>query len=144
MKFTIEIIINLPVQRVTELFDNPDNLKHWMTGLESFEHISGSPGEPGAKSKLIFNHSGRKMVMIETITEKNLPENFAGTYETKGMLSINKNSFVAIAADKTKLISEQDFQLSGMYKLLGWLFPGSFKKQSLKFLTAFKEFAEKS
>jgi hypothetical protein len=56
----------------------------------------------------------------------------------------NKNTFVALESNKTKLISEQEFQLSGFYKLLGWLFPNLFKKQSFKYLEAFKEFAEKS
>jgi len=52
VKYTCEIIINKPVTEVVRLFDNPENLKKWMEGLESFTHISGIPGEEGAKSKL--------------------------------------------------------------------------------------------
>ena len=36
MKYQNEIEINLPLNRVIELFDNPDNLKRWQPGLESF------------------------------------------------------------------------------------------------------------
>ena len=37
MKFTNEVTINLPRARVVELFDNPDNMKQWQKGMESFE-----------------------------------------------------------------------------------------------------------
>ena len=54
MKYTTEIEIEKPIEKVIELFDNPDNLKKWMEGLQSFEHLSGTPGQPGAKSRLFF------------------------------------------------------------------------------------------
>ena len=49
--YTVAIEIDLPRDRVIELFDNPDNLFKWQTGLQSFDHLSGEPGQPGAKSK---------------------------------------------------------------------------------------------
>jgi uncharacterized protein YndB with AHSA1/START domain len=66
MRYSCEVIINLPRQRVIELFDNPENLKHWMPGLISFEPVSGVPGQPGAISRLEFQMGKRKMVMTET------------------------------------------------------------------------------
>ncbi|MCY1660222.1 SRPBCC family protein [Chryseobacterium sp. SL1] len=45
MKYTSEIEINSPVDRVIELFDNPNNMDKWMKGLQSFEPISGKPGQ---------------------------------------------------------------------------------------------------
>ncbi|MDO8649005.1 MAG: SRPBCC family protein [Candidatus Peregrinibacteria bacterium] len=42
MKFTHEVTINLPVARVVELADNPDNLKYWQPELVSFEHFTGA------------------------------------------------------------------------------------------------------
>jgi carbon monoxide dehydrogenase subunit G len=59
MKYTNEIEVNLPVSRFIELFDNPDNLKHWMPGLQSFEAISGTPGQEGAKARLKFKMGKR-------------------------------------------------------------------------------------
>ena len=41
MKYTCKLVINLPRERVVELFDDPDNLPRWMEGLQSFEHLSG-------------------------------------------------------------------------------------------------------
>ena len=142
MKYSTEVEINLPVKKVVELFDNPDNLKHWMEGLQNFEHISGTPGQPGAKSRLKFKMGNREIEMIETITVRNLPEEFSGTYEAKGVFNIVKNKFIPISVNKTKHITESEFQFSGMMKLMGIIMPGAFKKQSMKFLNSFKNFAE--
>ena len=53
MKYTREVVIDLPRDRVIELFDDADNLPKWQEGLQRFEHVSGEPGQPGAKSRLV-------------------------------------------------------------------------------------------
>lgn len=142
MKYTVDIVINKPIDEVIALFDNPENMSKWMEGLQSFEHLSGTPGEPGAKSKLVFNTGGRRMEMIETVTVRNLPHEFSGTYEVKGVYNIVKNFFEPVNENQTRYSTEQEFQFKGFMKLLGWLMPGAFKKQSMKYLTDFKRFAE--
>ncbi len=144
MKYSTEIEINLPVNKVIELFDNPDNMKHWQPGLQSFEHISGTAGQPGAKSKLKYKMGKREIEMIETITVRNLPEEFSGTYEAKGVFNIVKNKFISLPDGKTKYITDYEFQFSGMMKIFGFLMPGAFRKESFKLMKQFKEFAEKS
>lgn len=143
MKFTTEIEINLPIDKVIALFDNPDNLKKCMKGLESFEAISGTPGQPGARSKLRFKMGKREMEMIETITVRNLPHEFSGTYELNGVFNIVRNKFLPVGNNKTKYISEQEFEFSGFMKVMGWLMPGAFKKQSMKYQQDFKAFVER-
>jgi uncharacterized membrane protein len=142
MKYKLEIEINQPIDTVIALFDNIDNMKKWMKGLQSFEPLSGIPGEAGAKSRLKFKTGKREMEMIETITVRNLPDEFTGTYEAKGVFNIVKNRFERISDSKTRFISENEFQLKGFMKILGWLMPGAFKKESFKHLEAFKKFAE--
>jgi carbon monoxide dehydrogenase subunit G len=143
MKYTVETEINLPIARVVELFDDPENLKHWQPGLISFELISGTPGQTGAKSKLKYKMGKREIEMIETITVRNLPQEFSGTYEAKGVFNIVKNYFRPVSDNKTKYINETEFQFSGFMKLIGFLMPGAFRKESEKYLRQFKEFAEK-
>lgn len=143
MKYNCEIEIDQPVDKVIELFDNPDNLKKWMEGLQSFEAVSGEPGQPGAKSKLKFKMGKREMEMIETITVRNLPEEFSGTYVMNGVYNIVTNKFVPLSYNRTKYISRQEFQFHNpMMKILAFLMPGIFKKQSMKYLESFKKFAE--
>ena len=102
MKYSHEIIVNLPRSKVIELFDNQDNLKKWMKGLQSFEHISGEQGKAGSKSKFVFDMNGRKVEMVETITKRNLPEEFSGTFEAKGVFNIQENFFNEVEPGKTK------------------------------------------
>ncbi len=143
MKFTTEVTIDLPRQRVVELFDNPDNLAKWQNGLKVFEPVSGQPGMPGAKSRLLYDMGRREVEMVETITVRNLPDEFSGTYEAKGVWNEVKNFFHEAGPDKTRWVSENEFRFKGLMALMGFLMPGAFRKESLKQMVAFKQFAER-
>jgi len=134
----------LPVTRVVELFDSVDNLKEWQPGFVSFEPVSGTPGQPGAKARLQYKMGKREIEMIETITVKNLPHEFSGTYEAKGVWNETKNFFIPLDENRTLYKSENEFRLSGFMMIIGFLMPGAFKKQSMQYLELFKAFAEKA
>lgn len=142
MKYRCEIEIERPVGEVVRLFDDPEKMKEWMPGLQSFEHISGEAGQAGARSRLRFDMNGRKLEMIETITERNLPDEFSGTYETKGVLNIISNRFEEIDGG-TRWVTDNEFRFSSLpMKLMGFFMPGMFRKETMKHLRAFKDFAE--
>ena len=115
-----------------------------LAGLVSFEPVSGTPGQPGAKSRLKYKMGSRDVEMIETITVRNLPEEFSATYGAKGVHSIHKNYFSAPTPTTTHWVAESEFQMTGFMKLMGWLMPGTFKKENQKFMDQFKAFAEKA
>lgn len=143
MKYTNEIIINLPRVKMLEKMDNAENMKHWQEGLQKYEMIGGTPGEEGAKMKLNYDMGKRKIEMIETIMKKNLPDEFHMTYDTIGVHNIQKNFFNEIDDNTTKWITETEFQFSSFFmKVMGVFMPGMFKKQSMKYLENFKAFAE--
>ncbi|WP_420581143.1 SRPBCC family protein [Reichenbachiella sp.] len=142
MKYTVDIIIDLPRPKVISLFDNPDNMHKWQPDLVSFDHLSGDPGQPGAKSKLHYKMGKREMEMIETVTKNDLPNEMCGTYETKGVFNIISNRFEEVSEKQTRWVSENEFQFSGYMKLLGIFMKGAFPKQTLKFMNQFKTFAE--
>ena len=142
MKYRLEIDIDLPRSRVIELFDNPDNLKHWQPELVSFSHRSGTAGQVGAQSILRYNMGGRECDMIETITVRKLPDEFSGTYEMKGIWNKIENRFVELGPNQTRWIVDNEFRCTGLLKLMAWLMPGMFRKQSLKFMQQFKSFAQ--
>lgn len=142
MKYTCEIEINLPRNRVIELFDSTENLYKWQSGLISFDHLEGEPGEVGAKSKLHYKMGKREIEMIETITHKNLPAEFHGTYEADKVWNEVKNYFHEMDENTTKWVTENEFQCSGFMKIIAFLMPGSFRKETEKHLKRFKEFAE--
>jgi hypothetical protein len=141
MKYTSEVEINLPREKVIELFDNPDNMPKWQQGLVSFETIKGEQGEEGAQAKLKYKMGKREIEMIETITRRNFPDEFNGTYEAKGVFNVMENIFIDNGKTTTwKTISE--FRFKGFMKLMALFMPGAFKKQTLKTMNDFKRFAE--
>ena len=142
MKYSLEFKIHKPVDQVIELFDNVDNLKKWQPGLLSFEHLTGEAGKVGAKSKLLYKTGKKEFEMIETLVVKNLPEEFTGTHETRGMKTRVKNKFEKIDENSTRWIVENEFQLNGFMKLMAFIMPGAFKRQSSKFMERFISFAE--
>ena len=141
MKYQCEIVVNVPRDKFIELFDNPANMPKWMTGLQTFEPISGTPGQPGAKSRLVFLMGKRSMEMIETITKRNLPDEFSGTYDAKGVHNVVINHFHD-EGNATRWVLETEFAFTGFMKLMAMFMPGMFKKESMKHMMCFKKFAE--
>lgn len=142
MKYTVSIDINQPREKVVELFDNPDNMKHWQKGFISMAHMSGTPGTEGAKSKLAYKMGKREIEMVETIKKHNLPHEFTAIYETQGVWNENVNTFEKIGVNQTKWVTDATFKFSGFMKLMAFFMPGAFKKQTLTFMEDFKSFAE--
>lgn len=142
MNYTNEITIQVPLEKVVKLMSDQENMKHWMPGLVSFELIEGVAGEKGAKTKMHFIMGKREIHMIETITRNESPHHFDAVYETKGVFNEQKNEFHEISPNETKWVSHSYFRMGGFMKLIGFLFPSSFKKQSQHYLLNFKAFAE--
>ena len=143
MKYSIDITIALPRDEVIKKMDNADNMKHWQKGLVSYEHISGTPGEIGAKMQLNYKMGKREFNLIETITKNNFPEEFHSTYSAKGMHNVQEIFFEATSEGHTKWVSKCEFIPSGfMMRSMCFLMPSTFKKQSKKYMVDFKNFAE--
>lgn len=141
MKYSCEVTIDLPRDEVIALFDSAENLPKWQPGLQSFEHISGDPGQVGAKSRMVYDENGRTIDLTETITSRNFPDEFAATYEAKGVINWNSNHFYA-EGDKTRWQQETEFKFSGIMRVMSIFMRGAFPKETLKTMNQFKAFAE--
>ncbi|MEN1785604.1 MAG: SRPBCC family protein [Bacteroidota bacterium] len=143
MKYTTTVTIDLPRASFIEKLDNPENMKHWMRGLVSYKQLSGSAGQEGARMHLHFKMGKRDLEMVETIIKKDPPHSYHSTYDSKGVHNIQKNFFHE-EDGKTKWVSESEFQFEGFgMKLIAFLMPSAFKKQSQQYAQDFKNFAEK-
>jgi hypothetical protein len=144
MKYSTEIIINKSLAEVIKKMNSTENMLHWQEGLVSTEHLSGTPGEFGAKMKLNYDFGNRKMELVETITKSNFPNEFHATYNTKGIHNIQQNYFEIISDGQTKWISKNEFQPTtfAMYAMLFFM-PRTFRNQTKKFMNNFKNFVEK-
>jgi hypothetical protein len=144
MKFTCSVEIDLPVKKVVELFDNTENLIEWQDGFINFEPISGTPGEAGSKAKMVYMIRDQEMEILETIKVKNLPEEMTCVYEHIHMVNTMTTRFKEISPNKTKYEAEIEYTkfIGFVPKLMAFLMPGVFKKQTQKWLNQFKAFAE--
>ena len=143
MLYTTEIIVKVPLDVFIKKRNNIDNLKHWQRGLQSTEHISGNPGDLGSKIKLNYKFGKRSMEIIETIIKSDFPNEFNATYTTKGMNNFQKNHFSETPEGYTKWTSINKFTpLNFSMRIMLFLMPSAFKKQSLKYMQDFKNFVE--
>ncbi len=142
MRYTSEIQISRPREKVVELFTDPANIEKWQPGFISMEMIEGEPGKEGSKCRMKYRMGKREVEMIETITKSNLPDEFSGTYEAKGVWNEVQNYFSIVDEHTTLYRSVNTFRFKGIMKLVALLMPRAFRNQSQKYLELFKNFAE--
>jgi uncharacterized membrane protein len=144
MKFNCSVTINAPLDKVLDLFVDTENLKEWQDGFLGMEHLSGPPGEPGAKSRITYQAGKRKIDLIETIHVNNLPEEFTALYEAQTMVNTMTSRFVELEDGITRYDAFVEYsRFNGfMPKLMAMLMPGVFRKQTLKWLLQFRDFVE--
>jgi|SRR5712671_4101970 len=144
MKHTVEI--NLPINKVIELFLDKANFKDWKKDFISYEHIQGTPDEIGSSDKLVF----KRVTLIETVTSKKLPSEISYEYEHKRgtktiMIHKASNHFTLLQENKT--LYELDSEITKIFGLLPKIIMGLMKGASNKYaqdqLNQFKLFAEK-
>jgi len=141
MHFVCDLEIGVPRERVIELFDDPSNLPKWQPDLLRFEHVSGVPGQPQAKSRLVYKAGKGEFELIETITERKLPDVFSGTYESKFGCTTIQNQFLD-QGQSTRWISDTHFVGRGLMRVLSVLMRGMMRKQTMQVVQNFKKFAE--
>ena len=143
MKYTTQIIINLPRKRVIELFDSMDNMYKWQPGLKNHEFVEGAPGEAGSKTRLVYDSRKGELAMLETIIKKNLPEEFHATYEARGVYNEMVNYFSEEGPDKTIWKTYSVFKFRGVMAIMARFMSLAFKKQTMVSMEQFKQFCEK-
>ena len=143
MKYTVSNTINKSLEEVHEKFKDPDGVKHWMDGLQRIERISGTPGEVGAKSDFHFLHKKKEMKITETILEQNLPRQIKFAYQSPMGYNEVEMIFEKLPDNQVKQTNNSYFEMKGIMKVMGFLMKGMFKKQSLQYMNAFKEYVEK-
>ena len=144
MKFTCSTEIQLPKERVVELWKNPENFKFWMDGFVKYEHRSGAPGEVGSTAKIYFKQGNKELELREVVLINDLPDLFQARYEHIHMTNTQTVRFEALGESRTHYSSEiayTEFH-SFLPRLMSWLFSSMFKKPVQKWMNQFKAFAE--
>lgn len=142
MRYTTEIRIQVPREKVIEMFDNTENLYKWQPGLLSFEPLSGEPGKEGSKSTMAYEGRKGDLVMIETITHRKFPDEFHTTYVTKGVYNEMYNYFSEAEAGITLWKTISVFRFKGLMALMAPFMKKAFTDNTLLSMERFKVFAE--
>ena len=143
MKYTIELTLEKSRADVWQAFDNPDNMKNWQPSLKKFEPVSGTPGQPGAVSNLIYEENEREFTLTEEINLRDEPKRFDGVYKNEFSDSIVKNTFVEKGESETLWIVETEFKFKTLpMKIMGPLMKRNFARRTYRDMERFQEFVE--
>lgn len=66
--FSVNTIINQPVEIVDKALMNQDNFPYWQTDLEKFEVIKETPDKVGSIGHLHYNQKGRSYILEDKMT----------------------------------------------------------------------------
>lgn len=141
MKYTVEATINRPMSQVVKLYNDPSNYMKWMPGILSHQITSGSNREPGTESTFRFKMNGRDFTVEETIIKNDLTE-IVAQFTSGSTVNNQVTQFSKIDDATTFYKVNESFELKGFMKVIGFLMPSSFKKQTKQFVEAFKNFSE--
>jgi hypothetical protein len=143
MKYTQEVVIDAPRDKVVRLFTDPEHFSEWQPEIVCYELVSGEQAQTGAKAELTTRAFNSVTGMTETVERNALPDELDVIYETHGVWNRNANRFLAESATTTRWIASNEFRVQGPRKALALLEP-SFRKESRGVMERFKAFAERS
>ena len=142
MKYSAEVRINLPRDKVVELFGNTARLHEWQPGLRSHTHLQGKAGEEGARSELVYVSRKGNLVMTETIVLKRLPEQYHMQYRSRGVYNEVENWFLEELPGSTLWRTKNTFRFKGMMMLMAPFMKQAFIHNTILNMDRFKLFAE--
>ncbi|MGW6930623.1 SRPBCC family protein [Lentzea sp. NPDC054927] len=137
MRFTKEIVLDQPIERVRVLTSDPAHLHEWQPDLVGITQHSETPGAAGATATLTY----RKFKLEETVLSATADERVS-RYETTGMVHTITNRYSAIDDQHTLLVCDNEFQLSGLLKLGRRVLEKSLREQVERNVENFKAFID--
>jgi uncharacterized protein YndB with AHSA1/START domain len=142
MRSVVDIEIEAPRELVAELYSDASNNPRWMDDLERNEPISGEPGEPGSKYRMVSKDSD--MHFVVTVVSVQFPENVKLHLEWKGFTVDINVDFIQLDTNSTRFVSTEDFSFSGFLPRLGGLLARrAIRSAHRKHMEGFKRFAER-
>jgi uncharacterized protein YndB with AHSA1/START domain len=142
MKLRKEITIDADRETVWRIFDDPEYTRKWQPALKSQTHLSGTPDEVGAKCELIYDHNGRDLRVVATLTEMRKFEFMAADLDSDWSRTTIANRFESTADNQTRWVLEMELRFKGIYKLVAVFFRKTMRSRSDNEMQRFKELVE--
>jgi len=144
MKFKLELLIDKPRMEVWKTFDDPGNMSGWQPSLKKVELVSGTPGQPGAVSKLTYEENEREFVLSEKVIQRNVPNRFDGVYDNEFAENIVRYTFVEQDESSTLWVVETEYRFkTWIMKIVGPLTKKNLVLRTQRDMERFKELAER-
>jgi hypothetical protein len=142
MKSTVELDINLPQQRLAALFADPTLNTKWMDEVERYEPVTGQPGAPGSKYRLVPKKGD--MVFVATVIANDLPNESRLVLDGSNVTVAITARYVALSPGTSRLVSEEVFTFKSLIgQIIGGVFARpAIRKAHRRHIEAFKRFAE--
>jgi len=142
MKSTVELDIDLPRQQLAALFADPTLNTKWMDDIERYEPVSGQPGAPGSKYRLIPKKGD--MVFVATVISNDLPRESRLFLDGSNVTVSITAQYVALSPRKSRPVSEEVFTFKNLIgKIMSFFARGAIRKAHRRHMEAFKRFAER-
>ena len=142
MKSIVNLNIDAPRERVAELFADPRNNTKWMDDIERYEPVSGQPGAPGSKYRLIPKKGD--MVFVATVISNDLPRESRLFLDGSNVTVSITAQYVALSPRKSRPVSEEVFTFKNLIgKIMSFFARGAIRKAHRRHMEAFKRFAER-
>jgi len=142
MKTKFEVVIDASREDVWAAFDNPDNVPRWQSRFDGYTLKAGERGEPGSIAELVFDERGRKVRLIETITEKRKPDFLAAVYESPHGSTIIVNHFESLDDGGTRWSSWCNFRFRGLMRFMSLFVAGVIRRRTQGDMERFKLMVE--
>ncbi len=142
MRLRNEITICANAATVWRVFDDPENTRRWQPALKSQTHVAGVPGEVGAAYELVYDHNGRELRSVTTLTEKREFEIMAAAIDSESSFAKVANRFEPIANNQTRWILDIEYRFKGLYKIVAIFFRRSMRDRAVDEMRNFKQLVE--
>ncbi|MFS8105016.1 SRPBCC family protein [Lentzea alba] len=137
MRFTKEIVLNQPIERVRVLTSDPEHLHHWQPELVSITQHSDTPGAAGSTATLTY----RKFKFEETVLAATADER-TSRYESRGMVHTITNRYSAIDDQHTLMVCENEIRVPLPLRLFNRRITNVLQEESERGLDRFKAYID--
>jgi len=142
MKFSSSVDISVGRETAWSAYEDRATLPDWQPTLRSVEHRSGEPGQPGAVTEFTYDEGGRRVIMLQTVTECRRPDFRASGNETAGARMLVVDTFETLADGRTRWTSWVRITFMGAMRVLALFRLNSIRKRVESDMQRFKLLVE--
>jgi polyketide cyclase/dehydrase/lipid transport protein len=141
LKDTVRIEIDAPLRKVAEVFTDPANSTKWMDDLVACEPVSGTPGMPGSKYRLVSKNE--QMTFTATVIARDLPNESRLVLDSPTVEVSVRTTFASLPSGRTELVSEETFMFKSTFaRVFGFFARPAIRRAHRHHMESFKRFSE--